>query len=285
MTFFERIKAFTEDFFCRNSIILKDKNRKILKNHVNLHWWSIGKDKENLGDYLSIIVVDYMKKYYGIDDHMPIKKTKHLYAIGSIIDAGLQDAVIWGSGYLNDKIDNFYFRMFYKIRKLDVRCVRGPETRRILETVNIKCPEIFGDPALLMPYIYQPKKQKTITKYSVVKHWSDEQPAENCITITTRDYKRFIDAVVASELIISSSLHGIILAEVYGVPAVLYIPAECSGYIDEFKYRDYYYSTGRYEFPIANSIEEALNTEPCELPDVKQLQKNLIKTFPVDLWR
>lgn len=53
-----------------------------------------------------------------------------------------------------------------------------------------------------------------------------------------------------------------------------------------FKYQDYYYSTGRTEFPIATSIEEALNTTPSipNIQIIKEIQKNLIESFPYDLW-
>lgn len=42
----------------------------------------------------------------------------------------------------------------------------------------------------------------------------------------------------------SSSLHGIILAEAYGVPAVMFRSYDKSV---DFKYLDYYASTGRYD--------------------------------------
>jgi pyruvyltransferase len=51
-----------------------------------------------------------------------------------------------------------------------------------------------------------------------------------------------------------------------------------------FKYEDYYHSTGRYNFPIASTVEEALEITPAPLPDLKPLQRNLIQSFPVDLW-
>ncbi|MGN1202317.1 MAG: polysaccharide pyruvyl transferase family protein [Eubacterium sp.] len=296
---FEKLKIYLSEFSyayrnelkVSNGFILNDKNRLTTANRVNLHRWLRDDGKENLGDYLSEVIVDYMLNRCGIDRNKHVKNTKHLYAVGSILHMGLQNATVWGSGYKYDitqnPVDTVYEKVNDKIRrmrKLDIRCVRGPETRRVLLKLGYKCPEVYGDPAVLMPYIYKPENAHKTRKYSVIRHWRDNSEADNTIQIMTTDYKSVIDAIDSSEVIVSSSLHGIILAESYGVPAVLYIPPECVGYLDEFKYRDYYYSTGRYQFPVAKSVKEALQTKPCELSDLKHLQENLLKTFPSDLW-
>lgn len=290
--FYKRAKfilyTYLTEFKGRDGYILNCSQRKTIPGKVNLHRWVIGDGRENLGDYLSQVVVDYMLKLNKIDSNKSVGKTKHLYAVGSIIQSGYQNATVWGSGYIDDKPANnttrIMNRIFRRLRKLDIRCVRGPETRRVLRREGFKCPEIYGDPAVLMPYIYQPKKTGKTKQYSVIRHWLDKSEADNVIEIATTDYKKVIDEIVLSERIVSSSLHGLILSEAYGVPAVLYIPPECSDRLDEFKFRDYYYSTGRYGFPVARSVEEALHIKPCELPDMKPLQDNLIMTFPKDLY-
>lgn len=85
-----------------------------------------------------------------------------MFAIGSIIDFGYQDATIWGSGLLNNfAIENLKKAKFIG-RKLDIRVVRGPYTKQLLERAGYQCPEKFGDPAVLMPMIYQPQTEKSI---------------------------------------------------------------------------------------------------------------------------
>lgn len=83
-------------------------------------------------------------------------------------------------------------------------------------------------------------------------------------------------------MVISSSLHGIILAESYGVPAVLLD----TGNKNLFKYYDYYEGTGRNYVPIVKSIEEGLqyNFDNYNFPNIEEIQDRLIKTFPIDLW-
>ena len=110
---------------------------------------------------------------------------------------------------------------------------------------------------------------------------AEKQGEKNAISPLVEDWRTFIDSITNSELVISSSLHGIILAEAYGVPAIM-----LNHNRDMFKYRDWYYSTGRYDFPIADTVEEALMMKPALLDKdiLKAMQKRLLDSFPTDLW-
>ena len=207
----------------------------------------------------------------------PPSKTRHLYAIGSIIDGGYQDAVVWGSGLLRGK-DHYWWR---RLRKLDLRAVRGPLTRQALLNNGYSCPEVYGDPAILMPLFYRPADTRKRYAYRVVPHMVYGSTYPNFLSPHTASWKDFIDGLVQSELVISSSLHGIILAEAYGIPAILLNDHD----MNLFKYRDYYYATGRYEIPVAHSVEEALKLRPAPLPDLHTLREGLLASFPAELWQ
>lgn len=266
-----------KSIFFRNKIILTDFKNRSKKNIVNLHWWKLSGKFQNVGDWLSLIVVDFIKELKNIDVSCCGTKTVHLFAIGSIIDGGYQDATIWGSG-IRVEHKKLWWRIF---RKLDIRCVRGPETRRILLENGYDCPEIYGDPAVLMPMIYQPSETEKIYEYRVVPHMSyDVTEYPNVLSPYVNDWKEFIDEIVKSNLIISSSLHGIILAEAYGIPAILLNDKN----MDLFKYRDYYYSTGRKNLHVAKSVEEALKMTPMPIPDLTKMKSDLINVFPVDIY-
>lgn len=249
--------------------------KKAEKNKVNLNYCH---DFKNVGDNISPIIVKYAAELNGVEINQEINETRHLYGVGSIITAGAQDCTVWGSGLLNTKILGRLYS-----RKLDIRSVRGPLTRIVLMDQGYNVPEVFGDPAILMPLIYDPKVDK---KYpvSVITHTNEgtELPDGNIhiIDVQTDDYKQFVEEIKASELVISSSLHGIIFAEVYGVKAILLKPS-----VDLFKYFDYYYSTNRYSFPIAETVESALKMEPLAVPDFTKMQDEILKAFPKDLWQ
>lgn len=256
-----------------NNKIMLFSSLKAKRNKVNVDFWQ---DKKNIGDAISPIIVEFACKYYGIDLNKSILQTKHLFAVGSIITAGCQDCTIWGSGILNSTITSRV-----KNRKLDIRAVRGPLTRIILTDYGFDVPMIYGDPAILLPLIYNPSISK---KYDigVILHLNrGVKISEEChkINIVTDDYKTFINEVKSCKLILSSSLHGIIIAEIYNIPAILLNPKA-----DLLKYYDYYYSTGRLYFPIAETVTEALSLEAPAIPDFSDMQEKLLKSFPHDLW-
>ncbi len=269
------IPPVAKEYIMRDSIILRDTSMRVVKGNVNLHWWRMPYGKINVGDYLSFVIVEWIKKQRGITSDLSYNgQTQHLYALGSIIDSGFQNATVWGSGCLQDHM--FWWR---KIRKLDICSVRGPLTREVLKKNGYNCPEIYGDPAILMPMIYNPKNIKKKKNYVVISHHS-VQREEGTLSPVTADYKTFINRILGAELVISSSLHGIILAEAYGVPAIMLANVQ----IDRFKYCDWYYSTERYDFPVALSVEEALHMKAPTLPNLSAMGKEVIEAFPEKLW-
>lgn len=86
--------------------------------------------------------------------HKRIKIINYL-CIGSVVDwMTNSDTIIWGGGAMYGK------ERAMKFRPLKVCAVRGPLTRDYLLSQGVSCPEIYGDPALLLPLIYKSKVKK-----------------------------------------------------------------------------------------------------------------------------
>lgn len=271
-----------------SNIPIKDNQVNILEYHPERLYNHLGTTQcFNLGDSLGEVIVGYLLNLKGIDIQKKIESTRYFYCVGSNILASYQDATIWGSGLfpLQSRIEKFMQKIAR--RKLDIRAVRGPLTRNFLVNQGYKCPEVYGDPAILMPIIYPCFFEKKIHNRVVVAQFYGEDgfrkshPNEHIVSMLTNDYKRVIDEISSSEIVYTSSLHGIILAESYGIPAVFFrgLPQSV-----DFKYLDYYYSTGRTNIKIAESFEEALTMDPLPLPDLSGLRKGLLESFPYDLW-
>lgn len=266
----------------RNKLCLDGTHIK--KNQVHLEWV----DNGNLGDTLGPVIYQWMLQKKGISAASQATGTYHLLTCGSLIGVGRFDAVVWGSGaHIFQNIESLL--SWKGVRNYDIRAVRGPITRRILLDCGYECPEVFGDPAVLMPLIYDEDGNVKTHDISVVLHYymkdCSEYQRNDChyIDIATSDYKTFIREIRASKKIISSSLHGIILAETYGVPAVF---LNTGGYVDEalIKYYDWYFSTNRWNVKMAKSLEEAIAMEPLPLPVLDEMRDKLMAAFPFDLW-
>ena len=278
----DKIKThFRESTSYRNKQTINGK--RVIKHAVNIEYsnFPVGAPL-NIGDTLTPIIYEYLKSKYNLLEKKQ-KKTIHLNMIGSIIGFKSYDAIIWGSGVLKESFEG-KIKYRSKFVKYDIRAVRGPLTRKLLLRCGYSCPEIYGDPAILLPLIYSPLKKVKSYKISVVKHYNDKTviPAGfHEISVVTDDYKKFIDEICASELVISSSLHGLIIAEAYGVPTIWFNPKGQ----DEFKYNDWYLSIGVENPQKIHSFSEISDKKNVGLENsISNLVEPLLKSFPFELW-
>ena len=218
---------------------------------IPLFYWSSvkfeSKMKENYGDLLSKYIVEkisaekvkwvHPKKqpWYRFD------KTNYL-GIGSILAHASKNSIVWGSGIIDQN---------HPIEKADFRAVRGPKTRERLLALGYKCPEIYGDPALLLPKYFNPKVEKKY-KVGIVPHYVDfegvtrqfrNQEEIIVIDMLTKDIESTTREILSCEKIISSSLHGLIVAHAYGIPAA-WVQFSDKIFGDGIKFRDYFLSVG-----------------------------------------
>lgn len=199
-------------------------------------------DTRNFGDALSPVIVEIMssKRVF----HRKILDTKHYLCAGSVLGTANDRSIIWGSGFIRKE-------QKVQINPLTVHAVRGPLSRKMLLESGIKCPDIYGDPVALMPYFYNPELSKKY-KYGIVPHYCDYQnkwvldykndPMVSVLNVKSDPWK-FIQKLKSCDIIISSSLHGIITAHAYGIPAVwVKMSDKLEG--GDFKFNDYYLSVG-----------------------------------------
>lgn len=217
-----------------------------------------------------------------------LKHIDNLLCIGSIIESsGNNRSIIWGSGAI------YGDRALTYIPK-KVCAVRGLYTKNYLESQGIKCPDVFGDPALLLPYIYNPQVEK---KYKIgiiphyvdfdlphVKEFRDSHP--EILFISFRGYSSWEDVICqikSCEYIISSSLHGLIVSDAYCIPNVRVVFSHnITG--GDFKYKDYYSGVGRkYINPIdfTKIIDISMTKKILkEYDPISYNPKKLLESFP-----
>lgn len=236
----------------------------------------------NFGDYISKVLVERIVQ---TPLRCYLKRTKNtekkMLAVGSILYFANQNDVIWGSGTNGKQKD----KSKYLFTELDIRAVRGPLTRAFLkDTFDIDAPEVYGDPALLFPYFFPEfkKKENPSRDYIVIPHYSERKlitKEDPHVVFPTDPWDEVLEQILDSKLVIASSLHGIIMAEAYGIPARMVRFTDNEPLL---KYIDYYFSTNRPDFQYATSIDEAVRMggeKPyeCDL-------KALYEAFPFEFW-
>lgn len=154
---------------------------------------------------------------------------------------------VWGSGLA----EAAHAARVKRVGDVRVLAVRGPLTRAALIEQGVACPAVYGDPACLLPELVVNDVEPRHA-VGLVPHFLDyprvaqdyrrrrPDPAVKLINVT-RPYAEVVRDILACETVLASSLHGLIVAEAYGIPARLWT----RGDEVEFKYRDYYAATGR----------------------------------------
>ena len=249
---------------------------------VDLYNWRPKSGGVNFGDELGRVVTSLMLARKGITLEDEAITNRQMLSIGSVMHFAKENAVVWGSGVNGKARDDVY-----EFEKLDVRACRGPRTRAWLLARGIYAPEVYGDPALLLPFLVNDRFDIGRTKASVsyIPNIFDDMTALSLpgtvrIIRPTQSWNRVLAEILQSSFVISSSLHGIIVAEAFGIRAQF---IRVSAEENAFKYNDYYEGSGRQNFTIASSFEEASDLGGEALPDFDP--EPLINAFPYDLWR
>ena len=237
--------------------------------------------RDNFGDLLGPLVVQRLATVAdpsATGRGGPTEGAARLLAVGSILHFAVDGDVVWGAG-ANGKID----QQRHRWRTLDVRAVRGPLTERFLLAAGQHVPPVHGDPAQLLPHLFP-----------VMRHWATRRSRALTVVPNLNDaaalsgHPAYLDpttsleeclrTIVQSELVIGSSLHSVVVAEAFGVPA-RFVRSVAE---HEFKYLDYLAATGRPGATICASVAEAERLGGYEAPTWDP--GPLLDAFPHDLW-
>lgn len=251
---------------------------------IRIDWVS---GTNNFGDIINPILINQLTGLKISQVSSKLYYKNHYFIIGSIVGRANKYTNIWGSGFISE--DDICTENPKKIF-----AVRGPKTRERLLNIGIECPEVYGDPALLLPQIYNPKI-KIKYKLGLIPHYVDKENLwlkngfenQNIIIIDVQEKNplNVVNKILSCEKIASSSLHGIIVADAYNIPS-LWIEFSNKVAGNGFKFLDYFQSVGRnddtpfritkdtkindileqfYEYKIDINLELLLNSAPFKI--------------------
>lgn len=214
-----------------------------------VHWANRRIIGQNWGDKLNPVLCRMLSGMNVVHcyDIFPAVGKPTYYVIGSSLErAQKRRGVVWGAGFIDSA---------QGIRQAPERicALRGHHSRERLRELGIAAPATVGDPALLMPLLYTPRRLERRYCAGVIAHCYERDidfarpgalPEDFLSIDITGNIFDVIDQVAACDEILSSSLHGLVCAEAYGVPST-WIELSDRPAGDGFKYRDYYSAIGK----------------------------------------
>jgi len=210
-------------------------------NKIDVWWWR-PKYINNFGDELGACILEkmgYQITKVGLRQAQLITSGTILHMANDLAPPG---CTIWGSGVGWDALID---------KQFDVRAVRGQITADIIGYDGI-----LGDPGLLVSRYW--KRPPIKFKTGVVRHYVDQNEYDWADVVI--DCGQPVDDIIYQigqcETICSSSLHGLIVAQSYGIPNMrIEHEAIIGGHL---KYCDYMTALTKPIEQIQDELEKAL---------------------------
>lgn len=240
-----------------------------VSSSTKMFWWN---GRQNFGDALNPLIAS-LSGATGVEWVPHTYPREHYLVIGSIVQKANAHSIIWGSGFIDSHLTPYR-------KPRAVLGVRGPLTRRRLLDLGVSCPPVYGDPALLMPDYYAPTTRPQY-ELGIVAHYSDKSNAffrqnfdERVLVIDTEQpsCEAFVRDVLSCKRIVSSSLHGLIVADAYGLPNARVAFSRRSVFGGDFKFFDYFLSVSR-ELTPATLIADSATADTLLQLDFQQARR------------
>lgn len=220
-----------------------------------------------------------------------LKNEENILGIGSILNLGNSNSKIWGSGFMYEN-QEFHGGTVYALR--------GIYSNEKLKKMGYKGCDVFGDPALLLPLLISPAEEKK-NEIGIIPHWSETEYFKKIygnkyyiIDFRTRNIEKTVNEITSCKHILSTSLHGIIVAHAYHIPALWIKKGDI--HTDGIKFKDYFSSVNIDIYNGFTNINQILSDEENinklfhdnkekALPNlnIKNIQMNLLKSAPFEI--
>ncbi len=211
---------------------------------IELSWW-INPAPGNFGDWLSPYIFSKLSgqpvRY--VNPQSKSIDIPHFFGVGSIAKFAKDTSIVLGSGFSSkEAIAN---------PKAKYLMVRGPLSRDIVISCGGQCPEVYGDPGIIMPRLYSPKIGKNNDRYALIRHFkhkdlplllTDNIDELDIFASSPEEIEHFIDSIHSYKGIVTTAMHGYIICQAYGLPCALatFEGAEDLVHGDGMKYSDYF---------------------------------------------
>lgn len=258
---------------------------------VNVFYWD---KKSNFGDQIGPYLIEKITSRPVVNVFDDRTKAG-IASVGSILNVfdrpGLK---VWGTG-LMWSLSKKRAEALLSCRPKQIGALRGWKTyKEVKDKLGWNPPKVLGDPALILPNFYSPTTDKAVSrgKIAVVPHYSHKpcfakvDDYELSFIDVANDLERVVAEIASSNVCISTSLHGIIVAHAYEVPWVWLRLEDKLLHGSDFKFEDFFSVLDRsavaVESVLANSLSaDRLKMMACnaKLPANKFDHSRLLDSF------
>lgn len=195
----------------------------------------------NAGDLLNRDLVEH---FYGQAPLNTDEGGRRLLLVGSVVHRVQQGDIVAGVGTKGTPLPKPA-----DVGEVDIRGVRGPITHDALKEAGFDVSGIsfHGDPGLLVKELYpeETSKEAVRNRVAFIPHYRDREDYKRTSGVRIVDIdcqpRKLAKEIAKAELVLTSSLHGLIFAHAIGRPVVLIAPIRKEPVI---KYQDYMASVG-----------------------------------------
>lgn len=226
-----------------------------------------------------------------------------LFSLGSIFHMVRGIDHVWGTG-----INPTWSKTLIRQANTTFYSLRGPKSEAMVRAhLNITTPMGHGDPGFLVPFLYPeyaiPEKETNrietnrSQRFCFIPHYhdranSDLQLLKSKLTIisVSKSWRAVVKEITNCDYVASTSLHGFILADAFGIPSRWFQFAGSRTSVTEgsFKYQDYYESVNRMnQMPLQDLqkvLEPSAYDSPLMLADRRAFADRTIASFPFHLF-
>lgn len=256
-----------------------------MSSDLTMYWWN---EEPNFGDAMNPVL---LRRLFGLEVEWAALTQADLTAAGSVIQwitpARRPDSApihVWGSGYIfPDEPPPSVGTVIYD-------AVRGPDSARLS---GLPTDAVYGDPGLLAALVFQGRPSGR-SRTGIVPHlWHRDHTivrqvaADHHLRVidVTADPVTVIEAIASCDFIVSSSLHGLVIADSFGIPN-LWVTLDPQLFGGRWKFDDYYGAFGLKMAPVPLSPALDLDARVTrtvgdyERPGLDRLKDRLLAAFP-----
>jgi pyruvyltransferase len=235
---------------------------ELMQRTLTVKQWA---NRPNAGDAFGAVVIAHLTgRNVEVANEEPLDRP-HLVGIGSILHWADRWSTVWGTGLLHGGVPVASPRR--------IAAVRGPLTAARLRELGLATPDTLGDPGVFAPDVFPTASSRQ--GIGIVPHyvdlesdWVGAMRAAGAVLVDPlAPLPEYMAALSGCEAIASSSLHGIIFAHAYGIPAV-HVQLSDRVLGEGFKFDDYRASIGNADDPTLDTTADLQTIKAsCSLPE------------------